>query len=189
MSSLRELIDKYGSDKNKNEYTSIYHTIFNPIKTKNINLLEIGIGTMILDVPSSMAGYGGDGYKPGASLRAFRDFFPNSNIYGGDVQKDCMFEEDRIKTFLFDSTNSDECDSILGDMKFDIIIDDGLHLAEAQMATFKNLWKRLNDGGYYFIEDVAKHNPLYSQWKSVFSEIESEKWTNEYGNIIVFSKY
>ena len=188
MNKLRELIDKYGSDKNQNEYTPIYHTIFSPIRTKNINLLEIGIGTMIEGVASSMVGYGGEQYKPGASLRAFRDFFPNSNIYGGDVQPDCMFEEDRIKTFLFDSSTKDYCDAILGDIKFDIIIDDGLHLAEAQLATFQNLWKRLNDGGYYFIEDVAKHNPLYLQWKYVFSQVEAEKWTNKHGNIIIFSK-
>lgn len=189
MNSLRDLIHKYGSDKNDNQYTPIYHTIFNPIKNKNINILEIGIGTMIPNAPSSMLGYGSQSYKPGASLRAFRDFFPNANVYGGDIQMDCMFNEDRIKTFLFDSTNLDECNDALGDLKFDIIIDDGLHLADAQMTTFKNLWNRLNDGGYYFIEDVAQHNPLHSQWKFVFSEIECEKWTNEYGNIIVFSKY
>lgn len=189
MNNLRELIDKYGSDKNRNEYTPIYHSVFNPSKFNNINLLEIGIGTMIEGVNSSMVGYGGENYKPGASLRAFRDFFPNGNIYGGDVQSDCMFEEDRIKTFLFDSTNKTQCDAMLGDLKFDIIIDDGLHLADAQLATFENLWNRLNSGGYYFIEDIAKHNPLYTQWKYVFSDFPGEKWTNEYGNIIVFLKY
>ena len=189
MNNLRELIDKYGSDKNKNEYTPIYHSVFNPLKNNNINLLEIGIGTMIQGVASSMVGYGGEEYKPGASLRAFRDFFPNGKIYGGDVQQDCMFEEDRIKTFLFDSTNSEEADNALGDLAFDIIIDDGLHLAEAQIATFQNLWNRLNSGGYYFIEDISRHNPLYKEWKEVFSELPCEKWTNEYGNIIVFLKY
>jgi len=78
MNSLRDLIHKYGSDKNDNQYTPIYHTIFNPIKNKNINILEIGIGTMIPNAPSSMLGYGSQWYKPGASLRAFRDFFPNA---------------------------------------------------------------------------------------------------------------
>jgi hypothetical protein len=58
MKTLRQLIDHYGSDKNLNEYTPIYHSIFNNIKDNNINLLEIGIGTMIPSVPSSMVGYG-----------------------------------------------------------------------------------------------------------------------------------
>ncbi len=189
MKTLRQLIENYGSDKNVNEYTPIYQSIFHPLRNSSINFLEIGIGTMIPLVPSSMVGYGIGDYKPGASLRAFRDFFIKGNIYGGDVQEDCMFEEDRIKTFLFDSTNGIECDSKLGDLTFDIIIDDGLHEAEAQLSTFSNLFPRLNSGGYYFIEDIAGHNPLYEQWEEVFKEIEGEKWTNRYRNMIVFFKH
>lgn len=189
MKTLRQLIDNYGSDKNLNEYTPVYQSIFHPLKNNDINLLEIGIGTMIPDVLSSMFGYGGKNYKPGASLRAFRDFFPNGKIYGGDVQKDCMFEEDRIKTFLFDSMNIDECNAALNDLTFDIIIDDGLHEAYAQLDTFSNLFPRLKRGGYYFIEDIAQHNPLYEQWEDIFKEIKAEKFTNKYRNILVFFKY
>jgi hypothetical protein len=32
MKTLRQLIDHYGSDKNLNEYTPIYHSIFNNLK-------------------------------------------------------------------------------------------------------------------------------------------------------------
>lgn len=189
MKTLRQLINNYGSDKNINGYTPIYHSLFHPIRNNNINLLEIGIGTMIPSVPSSMVGYGIGDYKPGASLRAFRDFFINGKIYGGDIQKDCMFEENRIKTFLFDSTDGNECNNILEDLTFDVIIDDGLHEAQAQLNTFSNLFPRLNSGGYYFIEDIATHNSLYEQWEEIFKEIEGEKWTNKHGNIIVFFKY
>jgi hypothetical protein len=188
MKTLRQLIDVYGSDKNLNQYTPIYQSIFYPLKDNNINILEIGIGTMIPNVPSSMVGYGQGDYKPGASLRAFRDFFPNGQIYGGDVQQDCMFEEERIKTFLFDSTNINQCNKALGDLTFDIIIDDGLHEAEPQLNTFSNLFPRLKNGGYYFIEDIAQHNPLYEQWEDIFKEIECEKWTTKHRNIIVFFK-
>jgi len=186
--TLRELIDKYGSDKNRNEYTPIYSSLFEPRRNQSINLLEIGIGTMIEGVPSSMVGYSGEGYKPGGSLRAFRDYFQNGWIYGGDIQTDCMFEEERIITFLFDSTKRDKCDEALKDMNLDIIIDDGLHTYEAQIATFQNLWDRLKPNGLYFIEDIAPHNPLSQQWKHVFEDIDAEKWTNEYKNIIVFQK-
>jgi hypothetical protein len=189
MKTLRQLIENYGSDKNLNEYTPIYQSLFGPIRNTSINLLEIGIGTMIPEVPSSMVGYGIGEYKPGASLRVFRDFFLNGKIYGGDVQKDCMFEEERIKTFLFDSTDTDGCNNALGDLLFDIIIDDGLHEADAQLKTFTNLFPRLNNGGYYFIEDIAPHNPLYEQWEQIFAEVEAEKFTNKYKNIIVFYKY
>lgn len=187
--TLRELIDLYGSDKNRNEYTPIYSSLFTPIREQPIFLLEIGIGTMVEGAPSSMVGYGGEGYKPGGSLRAFRDFFPNGQIFGGDVQKDCMIVlEPRVNTYLFNSTKRNECDEALKDLVFDIIIDDGLHEYEAQMNTFKNLWDRLKPNGFYFIEDVAPHNPLSQQWKYVFEEVNAEKWTNEHKNIIVFQK-
>ena len=189
MKTLNEIIDWYGSDKNLSGYTPIYHSIFHHLRDNKLNLLEIGIGTMIPEVPSSMVGYGIGNYKPGASLRAFRDFFTQGLIYGGDVQKDCMFEDDRIKTFLFDSTNINECNNSLKDLKFDIIIDDGLHEAEAQLNTFSNLFPRLNEGGYYFIEDISEHNSLYEQWEEVFKGINAEKWTNKHRNIIVFLKH
>mgnify|MGYP003649735530 CR=1 FL=1 len=189
MKTLRQLIDNYGSDKNVNQYTPIYHSIFNPLRNNDINLLEIGIGTMVPNAPSSMVGYGIGDYKPGASLKAFRDFFPNGKIYGGDVQEDCMFEEERIKTFLFNSTKLEECNIALGDLQFDIIIDDGLHEVNAQLNTFNNLFYRLKSGGYYFIEDIAYHNPLYEKWEDIFAEIHCEKWTSRHRNIIVFLKH
>ena len=40
--------------------------------------------------------------KPGASLRVWRDYFPNAIIYGADIDKDILFAEERIKTFYID---------------------------------------------------------------------------------------
>ena len=36
MNNLRDLIEKYGSDKNRNEYTPIYHSILNPSRGKKV---------------------------------------------------------------------------------------------------------------------------------------------------------
>ena len=41
-----------------------------------------------------------------------------------------------------------------GDIKFDIIIDDGKHTPRANMKTFENFSPFLAEGGQYFIEDV-----------------------------------
>jgi hypothetical protein len=191
METIFELVEKYGTDKTLSGYTSTYDQLFEPIKNNITSVLEIGLGTLNPSIPSSFVGNTQhfSHYKPGGSLRVWKDFFPNAQVYGVDIAKDCMFEEDRIKTFLFDSTNVDECNSALNDLTFDIIIDDGLHEARAQLDTFSNLFPRLNSGGYYFIEDIAPHNPLYEQWEEVFKEIEGEKWTNKYRNIIVFFKH
>ncbi len=139
MESLRNLFNKYGSDKDRNGYTPVYQSLFQGIRHNHIKMLEIGIGTMIPGKPSSMVGYGLEGYKPGGSLRAWRDFFQNGEIHGMDIQPDTQFKEDRIKTFLVDSIGDYDDDWINTSFdKYDIILDDGLHSAEAQ---FKTVWK------------------------------------------------
>ena len=99
---------------------------------------------------------GKDG-KPLASLRAWRDFFINANIYGADVDKGILKNENRIKTFYVDQTNPDTIKSMfekIGVEKFDIILEDGLHEYNANICFFENSIKHLADDGIYIIEDV-----------------------------------
>jgi len=76
MKKLNEIIDWYGSDKNLSGYTPYYVEIFESIREKKIDLLEIGIGTVIQHAPSSMANTKIKNYKPGASLRSWQEYFP-----------------------------------------------------------------------------------------------------------------
>lgn len=153
---LAELFKKYGSDKDRNGYSHLYSTLFDKIKNDKLNVLEIGIGTMVPNVCSSMKGYMTDEYKPGASLRAWNDYFPNSKIYGMDIQKDTQFKENNIETYLCDSTDPNSVNSVMNELniKFDIIVDDGWHWDEAQLKTLTNFFPYLNDGGIYVIEDI-----------------------------------
>jgi SAM-dependent methyltransferase len=189
-SSLRELLSRYGSDKVFVGYVPIYESVFKRLRDEEIRLLEVGVGTMLPDVPSSMVYVFGEGgsYRPGASLRAWRDYFRRGKVYGADVQDDCMLEEEGLVTLKFDSTDREACDAVLGDLTFDVVIDDGLHWGDAQVKTFENLWGRVRAGGYYFIEDV--HPPLFDEWQAVFADVEAERW--EYSNgrwtFLVFSK-
>ena len=48
---------------------------------------------------------GKDG-KPGAWLRIWCEYFPNAEIFGADIARDILFDDDRIKTFDVDQTNS-----------------------------------------------------------------------------------
>jgi len=154
--TLHDLIEHYGSDKNLSTYTLTYQVIFEPYKDRSINVLEIGIGTLLPDFPSTFIGNPNHypHYKPGGSLRVWRDYFPNAQIYGGDIAPDCMFEEERITTLMFDSTDKLQCDTALDKVTFDLIVDDGLHEMWAQFSTFENLWNRLNTGGIYVVEDL-----------------------------------
>ncbi len=153
------LFEKYQCDKEVNHgYTALYHTLFTPLRDQPVRLLEVGIGTMIAGVNSSMVGYVPDTYRPGGSLRAWRDYFPKGEVWGFDVQPDTQFsDEPRITTRLCNSTSSlsvKETMASIGDLQFDIIIDDGDHADSSQYLTLKNLYPHLRDGGLYIIEDV-----------------------------------
>jgi hypothetical protein len=147
---------KYGSDKGSyHNYTTIYYEYFNNISNNNLNIFEVGLGTNYTDVPSSMGPNG----KPGASLYGWKEFFPNSNIYGADIDKRILFNDDRIKTYFCDQTNIQSINNLwnnddLLNLEFDVILDDGLHEFNANLTFFENSFFKLKKGGKYIIEDL-----------------------------------
>ena len=121
---LKDLMDFYGSDKggknNHHNYTHFYSQIFYNKKEKIKNFLEIGLGTNNVEVPSNMGNQG----KPLASLRAWRDYFINANIYGADIDKGILKNEERITTFFVDQTKPETIIKMFKDIgvaKFDVI--------------------------------------------------------------------
>lgn len=162
---LGQLFRYYGTDKDfLHGYTTVYHTLFDHLRTQPITFLEIGIGTMIPGAHSSMVGYAAENYQPGGSLRAWRDYFVNGIIYGLDIQPDTQFnDEPRIFTYLCNSTVSHSVEEFMkkiGNIKFDVIIDDGSHLADDQLRTLSNFYPHLKNDGIYIIEDLYQGNRL-----------------------------
>jgi hypothetical protein len=158
--------NKYLSDKAINGYSEVYNELFTPRRYDDIKLLEIGIGTL-QSTESNMLFWKEkhESYLPGASLKAFRDYFFNGIIYGVDIQPDCMINEERIHTHLFNSRNKEMCNNIFSSINFDFIIDDGDHHYNAQIETFENLFNKLNKGGVYIIEDLAFPQVLKSYFE------------------------
>ena len=88
-----------------------------------------------------MVGYALDNYIQGGSLRAWRSYFPLAEIYGFDIQKDTQFSDERIHTDFVNSTVAEEIGTWKikrPNLKFDIIIDDGSHIDDDQLATLNN---------------------------------------------------
>ena len=85
---MKKLFNTYGSDKSKyHDYHYIYSSIVkNNQRVKKI--LEIGIGTNNTNLLSNMGKMG----SPGASLKAYRDFFNHSKVYGADIDKKILFK-------------------------------------------------------------------------------------------------
>ena len=156
-SDLAELMNKYGSDKgglnNHHNYASYYSFLFEH-KRKNIkSILEIGLGTNDVTLLSNM----GEKGVPLASLRAWREYFPKAEIFGGDIDKNILKNEERIKTFYVDQTNTISIQQMfkkIGKDEFDIILEDGLHEFNANICFFENSIKYLSKSGIYIIEDV-----------------------------------
>jgi hypothetical protein len=120
-----------------------------------LKIFELGLGSDNPQVVSNMGLYG----SPGASLRGWRELFPNAFIYGADIDRGILFEEPRIKTFY-----CDQCDDVaIQDLwaqpamrdGMDIIIEDGLHTFEANMSFLNGSLQHLRPGGLYVIEDIA----------------------------------
>ena len=154
---LCNIMTKHGSDKGvgPHNYTTLYYEMFKDLKDDKLNIFELGLGTNNTDVPSNMGPSG----KPGASLRGWKEFFPNANIYGADIDKRILFNEDRIMTFYCDQLNSEVIDEMwnneyLKELSFDIIIEDGLHEFDANISFLENSLHKLNERGIYVCEDL-----------------------------------
>lgn len=180
---LSELCDRYGSDKGSlgfsptpfawlpHTYTHHYGQILSTRRDKVHLVLEYGIGTNNPEIPSSM----GVGGRPGASLRVWRDYFPKARVYGADIDRDCLFNEDRITTYFVDQTSPDTFDEMweqIGDLKFDLIVDDGLHTTDAAVTTLQKSLDHLASNGIYIIEDLST-SEIY-EVISAFSELNFE---------------
>ena len=149
---LEVLFNKYGSDKStSHNYHHLYGVVLSDPKSV-LSLLEIGLGTTNLDVVSNMGVAG----NTGASLRAFREFLPHARIFGADVDKRILFEEQNIKTFYVDQTKVESFDALAAaiDCKLDVIIDDGLHSPNANIATLTFALRNLTKGGWFIVEDI-----------------------------------
>jgi hypothetical protein len=162
---LKKLLDFYGSDKaNSHNHHILYGYILkNNFEKKKI--LEIGLGTNNTDTLSNMGING----KPGASIRAFKDFCPNSDIYGADVDKRILFNEERISTYHVDQTDVNSLNELATKIPsdFDLIIDDGLHSINANINTLMFGLKKIKIGGWVVIEDI--HFNSIDIWKIVLN--------------------
>ena len=161
------LCDKYGSDKGSikpgdhsyrwmpHSYTDFYSRTYSHCRSSVRKIFECGLGTNNPALPSSMGLAG----KPGASLRMWRDYFPQAKIYGGDIDREILFQEERIKTFWLDQLDPQAIAAFFkqtGEDGFDLMIDDGLHTFEGGTTLFAHSIARLGDTGIYVIEDVRK---------------------------------
>jgi hypothetical protein len=147
---------KCGSDKGRpNNYTPVYSALLKQWCDQPLRILELGLGSNNTDVPSNMGVFG----LPGASLRGWRELFPHACVYGADIDRRILFQEDRIKTFYCDQLDRTSIDQLWShsDLQggMDVIIEDGLHTFEANVLFLERALGHLRPGGIYIAEDIG----------------------------------
>jgi len=148
MESLTEIGSKHGTDKvdkfhtqfTKN-YMNIYERYFEDIRNNTIKILEIGV-------------------LNGSSIRTWREYFQNGEVHGIDIQPQCKNVEDPDKNIfihILDCSSDESLEEFSNKFKnyFDIILDDGSHINDITLKTFKKLYSCLKAEAYYIIEDLG----------------------------------
>ena len=152
---LSKLALAFGTDKEgAHHYAKHYQRHFESLHRKRLNILEIGIG----------------GYKNpmggGQSLRMWRAYFPKSCIFGIDIYDKSFHDGHRIKTFRGSQVDEEFLRKVAEEIgTIDIIIDDGSHLNEHVITTFKILFPLMSSNGIYAVEDLQT-----SYWDNVIGQ-------------------
>jgi hypothetical protein len=174
---LAALFNQYGSDKSTaHDYHLVYAPLLGSRRSDPLRMLEIGVGTK----------------KPGASLRAFRDFCPKGLVFGADIDRSILFDEDRIRTYYVDQTRSssfDELYSNLANNMFDLVIDDGLHTPNANIATMIFALKILRPFGIFIAEDIKLSSlPIWQVVAALLPENFNPKIIQAKGGLLFMIK-
>ena len=191
-SELSRLCQKHGTDKGAinladhpldrvHNYADFYEMLFGGIRRQVKHLLECGIFW-------------------GESLRVWHEYFPNATITGIEIDEARLFSEERIETYQVDQTVPDSIKQFLEKVngrQFNIIIDDGLHTAEAGITLFDNVIDSLTDDGIYIIEDakpmtllkIAEHLAQYRQnYDAKFINLHRPKKSLSDNSLVLITK-
>lgn len=146
MGELGSLGIKYHTDKMKPflfhrgvGYMDVYEKFSAHRRESIMSILEIGV-------------------KEGRSLPVWRDYYPNAQVYGLDVNPGCAALDlgDRVHITIGHQENVEALEALAHRAGgFDIVIDDGSHLVEHQIISAQALLPHVRQGGFYAIEDLS----------------------------------
>ncbi|MGE5689863.1 MAG: class I SAM-dependent methyltransferase [Pseudomonadota bacterium] len=156
--TLYDIGARHGTDKaGQRQLLWIYDRVLAPYRQADLTVLEIGV----LD---------------GASLRMWRDYFPNGRIYGIDIDPaTSVHAGDRIGVFNGAQSDCAFLDRVLDAIGgVDLVVDDGSHLARDQIGTLLHLWPRVRADGTYIVEDThTSYLPDYHmRWREPGTTME-----------------
>ena len=120
-------------------YSNFYQKYIENLKSNNLNILEIG------------------SFHGNASAALFF-YFKRSKFFAADIYPDLFrYRSNRIKNFYVNSSDENSIQKNIIDKfsnNFDIIIEDAGHFFKDQIISLFMLFKKLNSGGLFIIEEL-----------------------------------
>jgi len=167
--------DGHGDKGTAHTYIPEYERLLNPYRYKKPNFLEIGVAY-------------------GESLEMWYEYFQGAKIHGIDIwdtEIGPYLKDERFNINIVDATKK-EVLNYLGDTTFDIIVEDGSHHFEDQVATFNILKDRMNNGGIFIIEDVNCLDEKRDEFIKLHSNceiIDNRPLLNRYDDVLIVYKF
>jgi hypothetical protein len=119
-------------------YFEIYDQHLSRFRSTDVHLLEIGV-------------------YHGGSLRMWKNYFGDrAKLTGVDINPDCrQLEEAQIGIVIGDQSDRDFLHALKLQLpRIDVLIDDGSHTRDGQIATFEELYPHISPDGLYICEDL-----------------------------------
>lgn len=119
-------------------YFDLYHRHLHRFVGREVHVVEVGIYS-------------------GGSLDMWKHYFgPGCRLYGVDIEPACrVYEDENTRVFIGDQADRAFWQGFKRDVpKVDVLIDDGGHHPEQQIATLEEMLPHLQPGGVYVCEDV-----------------------------------
>ena len=160
-----------GSDKGRawHNYTPVYARLLARRRREALRIFELGLGTNNPALQSSMGATG----RPGASLRGWARLFPRAAVFGADIDRSILFQNERIRTFYCDQLDAGAIAALWAEPALaegmDLIIEDGLHTLEASRNFLDGSLRMLRTGGLYVAEDIATET--LPAWRRLLAEV------------------
>jgi len=127
-------------------YFEIYERHLARLRNSEVTVVEIGV-------------------YHGGSLQMWKHYFgPRARIIGVDINPRCKtLEEERIEVLIGDQADRAFLASLRTLVpRIDVLIDDGGHFMEQQIATFEELFPHVSTHGVYLVEDLhTSYWPVY----------------------------
>jgi len=129
-------------------YFELYHRYLNRFIGQDVHVLEIGIYS-------------------GGSLDMWRDYFgPACHLYGVDIEEAVRaYEDTNVHIHVGDQTDRAFWRRTLERIpSLDVVIDDGGHRPEQQIATLESVLPHIRPGGVYICEDVLRESNPFTDY-------------------------